>query len=208
VVHFKVCGITCIEDAEASVSVGANAIGINLIPVSPRAVDADLARTIARQVGDRSNVILVVANLGTVEALQLLEYTGAGCLQLHGDESAATVRQMLPRAYKAVRIATAEDVERAVGFPGDDLLVDAKVSGKLGGTGKTVDWAIVAPIARARRLTLAGGLTPENVGRAIEVVGPYRVDVASGVESPDNPRRKDPDRLLAFSRVVKTSASW
>jgi phosphoribosylanthranilate isomerase len=150
-------------------------------------------------------VVLVVANLAAAEALRLLDYTGAACLQLHGDESVDTVRQLVPRAYKAVRIATAEDVARAMAFPGDDLLVDAKVSGTLGGTGTTVDWELVAPIARARRLTLAGGLTPENVKRAIEVVAPHRVDVASGVEIPGNARRKDPDRLLAFSRVVKSS---
>jgi phosphoribosylanthranilate isomerase len=208
VVQFKICGITCIDDAEACVSVGASAIGINLIRESPRAVDADLARTITERVGDRSSVVLVVANLATADALQLLAYTGAGCLQLHGDETVDMVKELLPRAYKAIRIATAEDVTRALAYPGADLLVDAKVDGKLGGTGKTVDWSLVAPIAKVRRLTLAGGLTVENVNQAIEAASPYRVDVASGVEAPNDPRRKDKDRLLAFSRVVKSTSPW
>jgi phosphoribosylanthranilate isomerase len=208
VVHFKVCGVTCIEDAEACVSVGANAIGLNLIPQSPRSIDVDLARAITQKVGDRACVVLVVANRSTSEALELLAHTGAGCLQLHGDELPEALEPLIPRAYKAVRIATAEDVAHALAFPGNDLLVDAKVSGKLGGTGTVVDWALVAPIARQRRLTLAGGLTPENVGRAIEVVMPYRVDVASGVERPGDPRNKDPDKLLAFSRVVKSASPW
>jgi phosphoribosylanthranilate isomerase len=208
VVHFKICGITCIEDAEACVSLGANAIGINLVRESPRAVDVDLARIIAHTVRKRSNVVLVVANLTVAEARRILEYTGADCLQLHGDETEDAVRQLLPRAYKAVRIATEHDVAHALGYPGDDLLVDAKVGGMLGGTGTTVDWALVSPIAKVRRLTLAGGLTPENVREAIEAVRPYRVDVASGVERPDDPRRKDRDKLLAFSRVVKSTSPW
>jgi len=208
VVEFKVCGITCVEDAEACISLGASAIGVNLIPESPRVVNVAVARAIARYVGDRSTVVLVVANLGTAEALDLLRFTGAGCLQLHGDEPPEAVLALLPRAYKAVRVATAEDVARAIAFPGEELLVDAKVSGKLGGTGQTADWELVKPLARMRRLTLAGGLTPENVGRAIEVVAPHRVDVASGVEIPGDPRRKDPDRLLAFSRVVKSVSPW
>jgi len=166
VVEFKVCGITCVEDAEACISLGASAIGVNLIPESPRVVNVEVARAIARYVGDRSTVVLVVANLGTAEALDLLRFTGAGCLQLHGDEPPEAVLALLPRAYKAVRVATAEDVARAIAFPGEELLVDAKVSGKLGGTGQTADWELVKPLARMRRLTLAGGLTPENVGRA------------------------------------------
>jgi phosphoribosylanthranilate isomerase len=208
VVHFKICGITCIEDAAACVSVGASAIGINLVRESPRWVDLDVAKAITRSVGDRSSVVLVVANLDVGEARRLLEYTGAERLQLHGDESPETLRQLLPRAYKAVRIASADDAAHALAFPGDDLLVDAKVAGKLGGTGTMVDWILVAPIARARRLTLAGGLTAENVRQAIEAVAPYCVDVASGVEKTDDPRHKDPDMLLAFSRVVKSASPW
>jgi len=207
VVHFKVCGITCVEDAAACLSVGASAIGINLIPASRRVVDVGVARQIAAYVGDRSLVVLVVANRATGEMLQLLRYTGARCLQLHGDEAPEALAPLLPHAYKAVRIATAADAARALDFPGEDLLVDAKVEGELGGTGQLVDWRLVEPIARRRRLTLAGGLTPQNVGRAIEQVAPYRVDVASGVERAGDPRRKDPDRLLAFSRVVKSASS-
>lgn len=206
-VHFKVCGITCVEDAAACLSVGASAIGINLIPASRRVVDVGVARQIAAYVGDRSLVVLVVANRATGEMLQLLRYTGARCLQLHGDEAPEALAPLLPHAYKAVRIATAADAARALDFPGEDLLVDAKVEGELGGTGQLVDWRLVEPIARRRRLTLAGGLTPQNVGRAIEQVAPYRVDVASGVERAGDPRRKDPDRLLAFSRVVKSASS-
>jgi phosphoribosylanthranilate isomerase len=202
-VLFKVCGITCVDDAEACVAVGASVIGLNLVPASPRAIDADLARRIARSVAGRSNVVLVVADQSTAEALRLLEYTGADRLQLHGDEPPQALLPLLPRAYKAVRIASAEDVERALEFPGEDLLVDAKLVGKLGGTGETFDWTLVASIAKTRRLTLAGGLTAQNVRRAIETVGPYCVDVASGVERAGDPRRKDPDKLFAFSRVVK-----
>lgn len=83
------------------------------------------------------------------------------------------------------------------------MLVDAKVSGKLGGTGKTVDFGLVAPLSRARKLVLAGGLTPENVAQAIDSVRPYAVDVASGVEQGGGSLRKDPLKVEAFVRAVE-----
>ena len=81
--------------------------------------------------------------------------------------------------------------------------VDARVDGALGGTGKTLDWSLVAPLARERKLTLAGGLTPENVGDAIRAVLPYCVDVASGVESA--PGLKDPARVRALMAAVRST---
>ena len=105
---------------------------------------------------------------------------------------------LLPHAYKAIRIANADDVATARHYRGDYILVDAKVDGALGGTGVAFDWNLVRDLARERHLTLAGGLTPENVGRAIRLVNPYCVDVASGVEQPGNPRRKSAARVTEF----------
>ena len=98
---------------------------------------------------------------------------------------------------------SAADVDRARAYPGEQLLVDARVEGRLGGTGHTVDWDLVAPLARERKLTLAGGLTPENVAAAIERVGPWCVDVASGVEVAGEARRKDLGKVQAFVQAVR-----
>jgi len=203
VVQIKVCGITCVEDAEACLSLGVEVIGINLVPESPRAVSVEEARRIAEQVGGRGRCVLVVANRTANELRKLREATNVDWLQLHGDEPPELVESLLPRAYKAVRIGDVEDVELARRQPGELLLVDAKVPGLLGGTGKTPPFELVAGLARERNVILAGGLNPQNVAAAIATVRPFGVDVASGVERPGEPRRKDPARLEAFVRAVR-----
>ena len=201
--NFKICGITSIDDANLAIEVGASAIGLNLIAQSPRYVDLTTARRLVEHIDGRSLTVLVVADQTVEQMRVLLAETGARCLQLHGDEPPAVLEPLLPHAYKALRVGDAADVERASSYPGEHLLVDAKVAGQLGGTGKTLDWALVRPLARARKLTLAGGLTPDNVADAIAQLGPFCVDVASGVEPAGEPRRKDPAKVRAFARAVR-----
>jgi phosphoribosylanthranilate isomerase len=199
----KVCGITSIVDAEFCVEAGVDAIGVNLIPSSPRCVTHDLVREIVRSVQPRTLVVAVVADLSAHDLIALRASTGVGCLQLHGNESPATLDALLPHAYKAIRVREASDVVTASAFRGDYLLVDAKVDGVLGGTGVCVDPTLVVDLALRRRLTLAGGLDPLNVAHAIRVVRPYCVDVASGVELRGAPRKKDPSRVLDFVAAVR-----
>jgi phosphoribosylanthranilate isomerase len=197
----KVCGITTVEQAVACVDLGVDAIGVNFVASSPRRVDEGVARAIVGALGKRTLVVAVVAGM-TVEAMRgLVERTGVGCLQLHGDEPARDVEALLPHAYKAVRVAGPADVAAAEAMPGEYVMVDAKVEGSLGGTGRTFDWSLVAGLAQRRRLVLAGGLTPENVARAVAQVHPWCVDVASGVESA--PGVKDLARVSAFLQAAR-----
>jgi phosphoribosylanthranilate isomerase len=203
VTRIKICGVTTANQALACVEAGADSVGVNFVPSSVRRVDAGTAGAIARAVGPRALVVAVVAGM-TVDAMRALrEATGVGCLQLHGDESGEDVAALLPHAYKAVRVATRDDAERAGAMPGDYVLVDAKVDGALGGTGHAFDWSLVVDLAARRRLVLAGGLTPENVTRAVETVRPWCVDVASGVES--SPGVKDPAKVRAFVEAVRAA---
>jgi phosphoribosylanthranilate isomerase len=198
-VNVKICGITNVDDARACASAGAHALGINLIPTSVRAVSLEEARRIAeaaRAVRQDVLIVAVVADL-SVGAMVRLQ-SDFGCLQLHGNEAKEHLLPLLPHAYKAVRIASEADVELARSYPGEYLLADAKVSGMLGGTGQTFDWSLVRELARTRKLTLAGGLTPKNVRQAVEAVSPYAVDVASGVEESGDPRRKDWRKVEEF----------
>jgi phosphoribosylanthranilate isomerase len=198
----KVCGVTTVEQAVACVDLGVDALGLNFVASSPRRVDERLARAVVDAVGQRTLVVAVVAGM-TVDAMRaLVERTRVGCLQLHGNESAAEVAALLPHAYKAVRVADAGDVAVAEGMPGDYVMADAKVPGVLGGTGHTFDWSLVVGLARRRKLVLAGGLTPENVRSAVELVRPWCVDVASGVESA--PGVKDLGRVRAFLEAART----
>ncbi len=199
----KICGITTLEQAWACVELGVDAIGVNLVDSSPRRIDEPLARAIAHEVGDRVLVVAVVANRSVAAMRELRAATGVGCLQLHGDERPADVEALLPHAYKAVRVGGPADVAAADAMPGEYVMVDARVEGALGGTGRTVDWALVAPIAKRRKLVLAGGLTPENVREAVSAVRPWCVDVASGVESA--PGLKDVGKVAAFVRAARAA---
>jgi len=198
--RIKVCGITSVHDARVCRDLGVDAIGVNFVRGTPRCIDVARARAIVDAVPGLL-VVGVVAD-ESVEALRrLVAETGIGCVQLHGDEPPEVVAALLPHAYKAVRVAGAEDVAAARAFPGDYVLVDAKVDGALGGTGTTFDWTLVRGLARERKLTLAGGLRPDNVARAVAEVAPYAVDVASGVESA--PGEKDRAQVEAFVRAAR-----
>lgn len=198
----KVCGVTTAEQAAACADLGVDAIGVNFVPTSPRRVDEAAARAIVDAVGKRTLVVAVVANLDVPAMRALVEHTGVGCLQLHGDEPAADVAAMLPHAYKAVRVAGPNDVAVAEATPGEYVMVDAKVAGALGGTGHAFDWGLVVGLARRRRLVLAGGLTPDNVAEAVRRVAPWCVDVASGVERA--PGVKDLAKVRAFVAAART----
>lgn len=198
----KICGVTSVEDAAFAADEGADAVGVNLVPTSKRHVTDAVARDIADAVGDRAVVVAVVADSSVDRLREVREVVGIRHLQLHGGESPADVERLLPDAFKAVAIGDASDVDRANAFPGDWLLVDAKVSGQLGGTGETFDWSLVRALAAARKLILAGGLTADNVVDAIRAVDPWGVDVASGVER--NARVKDRAKVRAFIRAVRS----
>lgn len=200
-VHVKVCGVTSVADAEMCLELGVRSIGVNLIPESPRYIDERTAKEIAAHVGTRALMVGVVANRSPEDMLGLRARTGIVCLQLHGDEPPASLEPLLPHAYKAIRVAGPGDVEAARAYGGEYMLVDAKVAGTLGGSGKTLPWDLVVRLAQERKLSLAGGLTADNVADAIRVVRPFCVDVASGVEA--SPRSKDRARVAAFMAAVR-----
>lgn len=196
----KICGVTTAQDAEQVVQAGADALGLNFVHGSKRRVTREQAEQVVRAVSGRIELVAVVADPTDDEVRELREL-GMQWLQLHGQESAARVSRLLPGAYKAVAIEDGADARRAATFPGERLLVDTKVSGTSGGTGKVFDWQLVTALSATRQLIVAGGLTPSNVAAAVRVLQPFGVDVASGVEA--SPGRKDPARLAAFVRAVR-----
>ncbi len=204
--YVKVCGITHIDDARAAIDAGADVLGFNLIPSSKRCVAPEVAASIVTQLRGEVVCVAVVANLTPSECTALGARAGLDRFQLHGDETPETLAGLAPRAFKALRIGDAADVARARVFPGAYILVDAKVEGQLGGTGQRVDWELVAPLAAARPLILAGGLTPENVEEAVRLVQPWAVDVASGVETTGDARRKDAARIRRFVDAARRAA--
>jgi phosphoribosylanthranilate isomerase len=195
-VHVKICGLTTVEQALACVACGASAIGVNLVPSSKRRVNVARAREIARAVGGAALVVGIVADMSVEEMKRAKADAELGCLQLHGDEPPDALAELLPHAYKAVRVSQAADVARAATYPGEHVLLDGPAGGR------AFDWSLAADLARARKVTLAGGLDPSNVAAAVRAVRPFCVDVASGVEA-GVPGVKELARVRAFIENVR-----
>ena len=200
-VQVKICGLTTVDDAARCVELGADALGLNFWAGSPRSTDLRTAQRIVEAVGEEATLVAVFVDAGPEEIREVLQQSGIAWAQLHGAEPPELVESLLPTAYKAIGVKDGSAIELARGYPGEHLLLDASVPGMPGGTGRTFDWAIAAEVAKERKLTLAGGLNPDNVAEAVRVVRPYRVDVASGVESA--PGKKDPERVRAFIEAAK-----
>jgi phosphoribosylanthranilate isomerase len=202
-VAVKICGVTSVEDAELCIAAGADAIGLNFYARSPRFVDDELARRIVTAIAGRALSVGVFVDASYERILEVKHVTGVACVQLHGDETPELLERLLPHAYKAIRVRDEASIERARAFGGEHVLLDAFVPGQAGGTGQTFNWQLAARLASERKVTLAGGLGPDNVAAAVACVHPFCVDVASGVELPDAPRRKDAQKARAFVAAAK-----
>jgi len=198
----KICGIKTVTDALAAMDAGADLIGFNFYPKSPRYIEVGRCRdimSVMRKYGHMTYVgVFVNASVTTICAT--METLGLSLAQLHGDETPEMVFALDGKAFKAFRGVP----QRLDGFAREEapaLLVDASVKGAYGGTGVTADWKSAAELAKQYPLLLAGGLTPENAAEAIGRVQPWGVDVASGVESA--PGEKDPHKMKAFIQAVR-----
>ena len=221
-VWVKICGVTGVEDARAALEAGADAIGLNFVG-GPRKVTDAVAQTIL-EVVPPGRVVVALVTLGP-DGLQppradLFDAYGVRHLQVYGTASSENINRLLRRDYRPLMVCrpgrggvrASLDAALSGLVPGDlfAVVLDAHAPGQQGGTGKTLDWQALAQ-ARERGewcgvppVILAGGLTPQNVGKAIEIVRPWGVDVSSGVES--GPGRKDREALFAFVRAAKGAA--
>ncbi len=205
VVKVKVCGITNLEDAQAAVEAGADALGFVCYRKSPRFVAAEVIRAIVSELPPFVLPVGVFVNEEQKVVRDLLDRCGLVLAQLHGDETAAYCESLGRPVLKAIRLQSRSGFLALAEFKGRALvrgfLVDAFSDAAYGGTGHRVDWNLAAEASQLGRVILAGGLTPENVGEAIKIVRPYGVDVSSGVEA--NPGRKDHAKVRAFIKAAK-----
>lgn len=198
----KICGIKTLDDALAAMDAGADLIGFNFYPKSSRYIDVGKCRDIMSVMRNYGHItyVGVFVNASVEEVRATMETCGLGLAQLHGDETADMLSALDGKAFKAFR-GIPTDMN---GFARNDtpaFLVDASVKGLYGGSGVTADWNGATELAKKYPLLLAGGLTPENVAEAVRQVGPWGVDVASGVESA--PGKKDASKMKAFVRAVR-----
>jgi phosphoribosylanthranilate isomerase len=198
----KICGIKTVTDALAAMDAGADLIGFNFYPKSPRYIDVGRCRDIMSVMRKFEHItyVGVFVNAPVAEIYATLETCGLSLAQLHGDETSEILNKLNGKAFKAFR-GVPHSVDGFARHDAPALLVDASVKDAYGGTGVTADWNGAAELAKKYPLLLAGGLTLENVADAVRQVKPWGVDVASGVESV--PGVKDAGKMHKFITAVR-----
>jgi phosphoribosylanthranilate isomerase len=209
----KICGMTNLEDALVAVDAGANAVGFVFYEKSPRYVPVETAREIVNKLPDRIETVGVF--VGSSQAVETALAVGLDAMQsyLVADPNFKMppphppefrkLRNYLAMPYSSFLRSTlpAEVMSRLFGA----VFIDSGDKHMPGGSGKTFDWREASPalnaLAKQMDIVIAGGLTPENVGDAINILRPWGVDVASGVEA--RPGKKDPDKVRAFVKAVR-----
>ncbi|MCY3866402.1 MAG: phosphoribosylanthranilate isomerase [Chloroflexi bacterium] len=215
----KICGIRSVENALTVAHAGADLLGLNFYPGTPRYVTPAVAREIARRLREAlgescPSLVGVFVNASADEVRETVETVGLEFAQLSGDEPAETLHALRDIAFKAIRpadeaAALAEVEGLRFAFPqGEDapsILLDAYSRELYGGTGETASEGIARAVkAAAPRLMLAGGLNPQNVAERVRRIRPWGVDVASGVEA-GAPGLKDAGKVRAFIEAVRTA---
>ena len=201
----KICGITNLEDALGAAEAGADCLGFNFYPRSPRFIPPDLARKIVEQLPGSILTVGVFVNETPGEVERIADRAGVKGLQLHGDESPTYCESFSDRyLIKAFRVSSNFERIAVNEYKVDALMLDGFDESLRGGTGKVFDWTVAQDVKRIGfNLFLAGGLSPENVVAAIDTVHPYAVDACSSLESA--PGKKNLARVASFIKLAHDS---
>lgn len=193
----KICGITRPEDGAAACTAGADAIGLNFYPPSPRAVSIAQAVAIRRALPPFVTVVGLFVNAEPAAVEETMGRVRLDLLQFHGDETRAQCEQFQMPYIKAVHVSEGVDLRTLARryASARALLLDTHDDELWGGSGRTFDWDAVPPDMELP-VVLAGGLTPANVADAVRRLRPYAVDVSGGVEQ--SPGIKDAARITQF----------
>jgi len=212
-VRVKICGVTTREDALLACELGADAVGLNFFPESPRCISPHAAERIVRSLPPFVAAVGVFVNWKPAAVVALAKALRLSAAQLHGEETPHEVGELATefKVIKALRPDQQTKLSSLAVYRGvSAFLLDAAYTSGYGGSGVPADWDFARIAAQSHRVILAGGLTSKNVAEAMRKVRPYAVDVASGVES--KPGKKDKAKLKAFfaevARVNKSSADW
>jgi len=203
--RIKFCGMTSASDVALAVAAGVDAVGVIIVPASPRYVEPGALASLADAIPPFVARIGVVTAPGDAVAsrLRALGFT----LQFSDEESPADCARLADNAayIKAFHLpvdARVESLDVAAfeRYRGALWMFDSRVGEKRGGTGIPFAWTALGPLAQRRPITVSGGLTPSNVAACVRTVRPYAVDVRSGIETSD---RKDPEKMRAFVEAVR-----
>ena len=202
-VRVKICGITNIDDAKASVAAGCDAIGYVFYKKSERYISPEKAGSISRALPKRAIKVGVFVNSTEKTIKGIAKSCNLDILQFHGDESPEFCRKFKGyKVIKAFRVKGKIDLEKILEYKTFAYLFDTFAKSKAGGTGKNFDWKLIRHMGEIKRpIFLSGGLTAENVKKSLEVVKPAWVDVSSSVEIKSG--KKDHKKVRGFIKAVK-----
>lgn len=201
----KICGITRVEDARLALDLGASFLGLILTRKSPRYLPLDEAEALLAELRRGPHAVRafgVFVDESPAEMAAAVERLGLLAAQIHGSSEPATALLGAERVIPAVAIRDEAAAAAMLGLPDGHpgVLADSFSPGAHGGTGRVFNHALVRDALPRRRVLLAGGLTPDNIGSVVAALGPahqpYAYDLSSGVEA--EPRIKDHDKLRRF----------
>lgn len=203
-IEVKLCGLNTPEAMDAAVSAGADMIGLNFYPPSPRAVTTEEGARLAQRAGARVRKAGLLVNPDDELLIRVTQSVPLDLLQLHGEIPAERVAEIRARfglpVMLALPIAREEDFDAVTPFEpvADRFLFDAKPPKTMkdalpGGNAISFDWQLLAGRSFRRPWMLAGGLTTDNLAQAVQISGAKAVDTASGVE--EAPGKKSVEKI-------------
>ncbi len=203
-VKVKICGITNLDDAMAAADFGADALGFVFFKKSPRDISPANAKKIIKRLPPFISTagVFVNENKNTIEKVVL--QSGIDIIQLHGEEPPVACRFLEHLAIKAIRVKSIDNLKIISKYKDkvSAFLLDTYTPEVFGGTGQVFNWDIAVEAKKFGRVILAGGLTPENIEKAIIWVHPYAVDVSSGIEAEKG--KKDHKKMRLFIERAKS----
>ncbi len=197
----KICGITNLDDALDAVEFGADALGFNFYPQSPRYISLEVAKEILEDIPPAIWRVGVFVNEKESLVQDISQILNLDFLQFHGDETPYYCEQFAVPYWKAFRLKDEKSLDLMKKYQCEHYLIDTYIEKGYGGTGITGDWGLAQEAKKVGKIILAGGLKPENVELAIQVVKPDGVDVATGVE--ECPGKKNRFKLEEFITKAK-----
>jgi phosphoribosylanthranilate isomerase len=207
-IRIKICGVTTLDDARFAAEAGADAVGLNFYPQSPRYLAPRHAAEIVRALPPFTAPVGVFVGMPMRQVCAISYQLGLRSIQTYDDNPPAD--DPFPFAHiPAFRVKDASELTHirefveaatALGRRPAAILIDSRVDGQIGGSGHVAPWSLLVGFDPGVPLILAGGLNPENVADAISIVKPWGVDVASGVEL--SPGRKDPAKVVRFIQAA------
>ena len=201
----KICGITNLDDAQAAVEAGADALGFNFYRQSPRYVEPDVASAIVAELPLTLWKVGVFANEEAGLVQRISQHVGLDYLQFHGDETPYYCEQFAVPYWKAFRLKDEKTLELMKKYQPAAYLVDTYREGELGGTGLVANWDLAIHAKKFGKIVLAGGIHPDNVETAIATIEPWAIDVCSGVEErPGHKNHQKMAELIGRAKAMRT----